>query len=281
VAKSRFSSSQAVEDDGLLIPEVGNWSEHKYALLANYCGIFTGGMKGKWNLVYIDLFAGAGYARIRETGAITKTSALLALGTKKPYDLYLINELDTERYAALVERCQQHGDGRTYRTFNLNANTGVEEILKSVPDFANGRGNLMFCFLDPFSLNLEFETVRTLGRHKVDLMVLLALQMDARRNLIYYIREESDKIERFLGDPGWRDKFAQRQQTPTEFMKFLSDEYDERMRSLGYKTEVPKVPIKTDSGVGLYYLAFYSKHERGGDFWEKIRKTATDQYTMF
>ncbi len=281
MAKSRFSSAQSVEDDGLVIPEVGNWSEHKYALLANYCGIFTGGMQGKWNLVYIDLFAGAGYARIRETGAITKTSALLALGTKKPYDLYLINELDAERHAALVQRCQRHGDGRTYRTFNLNANTGVEEILRSVPNFANGRGNLMFCFLDPFSLNLEFETVRTLGRHKVDLMVLLALQMDARRNLTYYIREESDKIERFLGDPDWRAKFAQRQQTPTEFMKFLSDEYDERMRSLGYKTEVPKVPIKTDSGVGLYYLAFYSKHERGGDFWEKIRKTATDQYTMF
>lgn len=281
MAKSRFSSAQSVEDDGLVIPEVGNWSEHKYALLGNYCGIFTGGMQGKWNLVYIDLFAGAGYARIRETGAITKTSALLALGTKKPYDLYLINELDAERYAALVERCQRHGEGRTYRTFNLNANTGVEEILRSVPNFANGRGNLMFCFLDPFSLNLEFETVRTLGRHKVDLMVLLALQMDARRNLTYYIREESDKIERFLGDPGWRAKFALRKQTPTDFMKFLSDEYDERMRSLGYKTEVPKVPIKTDSGVGLYYLAFYSKHERGGDFWEKIRKTATDQYTMF
>lgn len=281
MAKSRFSSAQSVEDDGLVIPEVGNWSEHKYALLANYCGIFTGGMQGKWNLVYIDLFAGAGYARIRETGAITKTSALLALGTKKPYDLYLINELDAERHAALVQRCQRHADGRNCRTFNLNANVGVEEILRSVPNFANGRGNLMFCFLDPFSLNLEFETVRTLGRHKVDLMVLLALQMDARRNLTYYIREESDKIERFLGDPGWRAKFAQRQQTPTEFMKFLSDEYDEHMRSLGYKTEVPKVPIKTDSGVGLYYLAFYSKHERGGDFWEKIRKTATDQYTMF
>ena len=139
----------------------------------------------------------------------------------------------------------------------------------------------MFCFLDPFSLNLEFETVRTLGQHKVDLMVLLALQMDARRNLSYYMREESVKIERFLGDPGWRERFAKQQQTPGEFMKFLSDEYDERMRSLGYKTEVPKVPIKMDSGVGLYYLAFYSKHERGGEFWDKVRKTACDQYSMF
>jgi len=281
MARPRSNSLHSVEDDGLIIPEVGNWSEHKYALLANYCGIFTGGMQAKWNLVYIDLFAGAGYARIRETGSITKTSALLALATKKPYDAYLINELDSERYSALVQRCQRHSDGRAFKTFNLDANTGVAEILGNVPDFANRRGNLMFCFLDPFSLNLEFDTVKTLGQHKVDLMILLALQMDARRNLTYYIREESEKIARFLGDPDWRAKFAKRQQTPSEFMKFLSDEFDDRMRSLGYKTEVPKVPIKTDSGVGLYYLAFYSKHDRGGDFWEKIRKTATDQYTMF
>ena len=112
----------------MIIPEVGNWSDHKYALLANYCGIFTGGMQGKWNLVYIDLFAGAGYARIRETGSITRTSALLALTTKKPYDVYLINELDSERYSALVQRCQRHADGRSYKTFNLDANAGAEEI---------------------------------------------------------------------------------------------------------------------------------------------------------
>jgi hypothetical protein len=54
-----------VSDDGLLIPEVRRWSLEKYELVGSYCDIFSSGMKNKWHQrVYIDLFAGAGYARI-------------------------------------------------------------------------------------------------------------------------------------------------------------------------------------------------------------------------
>lgn len=59
-------SQNIIEDDGLICPEVGSWAEEKYRLLALYDELFSTGMKYKWDQrVYIDLYAGAGYGRIK------------------------------------------------------------------------------------------------------------------------------------------------------------------------------------------------------------------------
>jgi hypothetical protein len=52
-----------VEDDGLECPPVGAWAEEKYRLVSLYDELFATGMKDKWDeRVYIDLYAGAGFA---------------------------------------------------------------------------------------------------------------------------------------------------------------------------------------------------------------------------
>ncbi len=67
----KFNPQIEVEPDGLFTPTVREWSLEKYKLVGSYCDIFTNGMKKKWNqLVYIDLFAGAGYAKIKENNKV-------------------------------------------------------------------------------------------------------------------------------------------------------------------------------------------------------------------
>ena len=58
------------KDDGLFIPEVGEWSKDKHYFLARYIDAFTTAMKNKkWSgLHYIDLFAGAGVERLKDSG---------------------------------------------------------------------------------------------------------------------------------------------------------------------------------------------------------------------
>ena len=57
----KFNPQIEVKPDGLFTPIVREWSLEKYKLVGSYCDIFTNGMKNKWNqLVYVDLFAGAG-----------------------------------------------------------------------------------------------------------------------------------------------------------------------------------------------------------------------------
>lgn len=79
----------SVEDDGLTMPEVGEWSEQKYNLIGAYGDIFTSSMKNRWsNLVYIDLFASSGYAKIRGSNKIVKSSALIVLSLPFPFTKY-------------------------------------------------------------------------------------------------------------------------------------------------------------------------------------------------
>lgn len=276
----KFDPIQPVDDDGLVTPDVGNWGEKKYKLVGHYCNIFSSAMKNKWNLVYIDLFSGAGYTKIRETDAILKSSALIALSVPTPFDYYAFNELDPKKYKALTERVNRHKNGSPVDVFNLDANASVDTIIKKIPNFNNGKGNLIFCFVDPFSLNLNFSTIKALAAHKVDILLLLALQMDGRRNFGIYIDEENTRIEEFLDNKNWRAEFEKEYNEKT-FIKFLSDQFDNNMKKLSYLTDVNKQQIKTDSGLGLYYMAFYSKHSLGSKFFSTITKSSDDQLTLF
>ena len=63
-----FNPILPANDDGLFIDEVGEWSESKYKLIGNYCNLFTKTMYSKFErLVYIDLFSGCGYSKIRNS----------------------------------------------------------------------------------------------------------------------------------------------------------------------------------------------------------------------
>ncbi|MHB8403045.1 MAG: three-Cys-motif partner protein TcmP [Bacteroidia bacterium] len=242
--------------------------------------MFSSSMKNKWNLIYIDLFSGAGYTKIRENGAILKSSATIAMSVPSYFDYYIFNELDKEKYDALSIRAEKHKNGSPVKVFNLDANVNIDLIIKSIPNFNNGKGNLIFCFVDPFSLDLNFSTIKALAAHKIDILLLLALQMDGRRNFGLYIDEENTRIEEFLDNKNWRQEF-QNGYTDKTFIKFLSDHFDNNMKSLGYLTDLDKQQIKTDSGLGLYYMAFYSKHPLGNKFFNTISKSSDDQLTLF
>jgi hypothetical protein len=60
-----------VNDDGLVVPEVGVWAEEKYRIIELYDALFSSGMKRKWDCrVYIDLFSAAGHAKTKEQTAL-------------------------------------------------------------------------------------------------------------------------------------------------------------------------------------------------------------------
>src|SRR5690349_4062079 len=128
------SQNLRVEDDGLMMPEVGGWAETKYRLLALYDELFSTGMKNKWDRrVYLDLYAGAGYSRIQGTTKVLKASPMIAVTVTNPFDKYIFCEgrqdlLDTLR--TRVERARAQTDA----TYILgNCDTEIEEIYRQIP----------------------------------------------------------------------------------------------------------------------------------------------------
>ena len=87
------------------LPEIGPWGEEKYRLVRNYAQIFATSMKKKWQCrVYIDLFAGAGRARIKESRKIVDGSPLISLGIEDRFDRYIFCENDSTNLDALTKR---------------------------------------------------------------------------------------------------------------------------------------------------------------------------------
>ncbi len=277
-----FDPIAFVKDDGLIIPEIGTWGLQKYKLMGAYCDIFTSGMRKQWEqLIYIDLFSGAGYAKLKQDGRIIKTSTLIATSIPNKFTKYIVGEFEGDKINALKQRAELCNNGVNIEYIQGDSNKNINRIIDAIPKENNA---LRFCFVDPFSLNLEFETIKKVAAiGRVDFLILLALQMDGKRNFHNYIRDESEKIDKFLGNNNWRDPFKRGEIHQKDFMKFLADTYDNNMKNLGYVVDpVLKYEVKNDeANVPLYYLAFYSKSKKGNDFYKKIEKYQSPQQKLF
>lgn len=282
--KKKFDPIILTEPDGFIIPEVRSWSIEKYKLVGGYCDIFTTGMRRKWDqLVYIDLFAGAGYAKIKETGKTYFSSSLIAMSLPNPFSKYMLCEADKEKCAALKNRVKMHFPYLNVVIINGDSNQIIDAVKAEFPSFGKGNTLLSFCFVDPFSLNLNFRTIETLGKESlVDFLILQALHMDGNRNLGKYIKEENDKISNYLGNPNWREEFDREcRGNISNFVKFLADQYVLKMKGLSYIPEANMHPIRSNiKNLPLYYLAFFSKHSTGIDFYKKVNRYCNPQFKL-
>jgi three-Cys-motif partner protein len=204
------------------------------------------------------------------------------LSIPNPFTKYILCEQDSHRYEALKTRVK-----RDYNTLDCDiiqgdSNIIIEQVLKLIPKYNRNNKVLTFCFADPFSLNLNFSTIKSLSNNFTDFLILQALHMDANRNFDNYNKEENQKISNYLGLDNWRydfelDGYSNRK----DFVKFLAEQYQSQMAKLGY------IPTKhmhhvhsTEKRLPLYYLSFYSRHPRGEEFFDKVQKRVKQQLTL-
>lgn len=256
----------ALQDDGLVIPEVGYWAKRKYHFLKRYLDLLSTGMKNRWkHRIYIDLFSGAGYAKYSGTKTIVPTSSLLAATTKTPFTFMHLCERDSAKCNALKVRIDRHSNGAKYKIHEGDANTCVDDILNGVPI----RDSLSIAFVDPFGLHFDFESARKLSQRKVDLIVLLADNMDAMRNWkAYYESNPQSSLDRFIGEPGWREAFNS---TPTDKLaEQFRNRYKDQLSTLGYRF-FETLQVQNSHDRDIYTLLFASEHQKGLEFWDMAK----------
>ncbi|MFQ5817164.1 MAG: three-Cys-motif partner protein TcmP, partial [Terriglobia bacterium] len=258
----RETSSIQPKPDGLPTPEVGAWAETKYRLVALYDRLFSTGMKAKWDTrVYVDLYAGAGYAQIRGTNRIIHGSPLLALDVPDPFDKYIFCEANSAFLQALEYRIARLFSGANVQLILGDCNDKIDEMHAAIPKSSKRHTVLSFCFVDPFNIGIKFATVRKLASHRMDFLVLLALYMDANRNVAHYTSPENSKVDEFLGTNAWRQRWQDEQRKGTDFPPFLAQEYARQMEALGYLPR-PMYEMKEvrsdEKNLPLYHLALFS-----------------------
>lgn len=256
----------------------------KYRLVSLYDELFTTGMKSKWTRIYIDLYAGAGYSRIRGTSRILKGSPALALTVPHPFDKYIFCEENAELLGALRRRTERIFPGADVSYVLGRCDQQVDTICEQIRAGSRDARALSLCFVDPFDFGIKFETIRRLSQFRVDFLVLLAIGMDANRNYERYVEGESTKIDEALGNSTWRERWEQLSAPRREFRSFLAQEFSNSMETLGYLPQPihnMKHVRSDEKNLPLYYLALFSRHPQAYKFWTDVLKYGEDQRQLF
>lgn len=269
------------EDDGLLIPsDLGPWTEDKFDLIRLYCQLFSSAMKNKWTRVYVDLYAGSGLCRIRGRNQVLLGSPLIALSVDAPFERYIFCENDPERFSALKTRVEKNYSQYDARLIPGNFEENIDKICLAIPS-----KSLVLCFVDPFDCDFDIDNLKRISKcaHGVDFLCLLALHMDAKRNVPHYLQPDS-KIDKMIGNTSWRSRWSQRSDIHEDFAKFLAREFAQSMSNIGYM-ETPLHQMREvrthDTNVPLYYLALFSKNPTAFKLWAQVLKYSTKQSSLF
>lgn len=269
--------------------DVGEWSAEKLDLLRcclggnSQRGGFLPATTAAHQRYYIDLFAGPGQDKVRETGQIIDGSPLIALkgGPPEFTELFFV-DADPKNVASL----EAHRDDYPNRSVHIcsgDANVQVDYVLSQLPTRFP-----VLAFLDPRGAELRWETVAKLARHKeatfpkIELFILYAYN----HGLVRFMPHDPNKmvyqdmLDRVMPDPmGWRRVYAQRvgqQAGPNEIRRAMLDEYVRGLKSLGYKYVPPPRLITRPDVRPLYFMVFASDHAAGGKIMEWCLKNVRD-----
>lgn len=270
-----------VEDDGLACPEVGPWAEDKYRMISLYDTLFSKGMRNKWGKrVYIDLYAGSGFGRIKGTSTVLKGSPILALTVPDPFDKYIFCEESEELLDALRKRTERIAPTASVDYVLGDCDEQIDKICSLIPQYSSTQTVLSLCFVDPFDFGIKHKTVRKLSEFYIDFLVLLAIGMDATRNYDLYVDGASTKIDEAIGNKDWRERWKQFARKE-DFRRFLAQEFAKSMESLQYlpQEQYQMKEVRT-ANRSLYYLALFSRNVRAFKFWQEVLKYAPNQQSF-
>lgn len=250
--------------DGGAARVVGEWAADKQYYVGEYQTIFSRGMSKKWRRrVYVDLFAGPGACVTRGTDHFYDGSPLIAF--RRPFTHHIYVDLDPLAIESLDRRVAPWRRERSVEVITGDCNDVVDKVINLIPKDA-----IVFAFIDPTNWQIRFETVRRLCLdRRVDVLLTFQVGMLKRNRMVANMK----KVDAFFGTDTWRPALESGEQAK---LSHFATCYGAQMASLGYmdlgSAAEPKMRIST--GTLLYTLRFYSKHQRGHEFWEKVARIA-------
>ena len=280
--------SLTVEDDKLLIDDVGPWAEKKYNLISYYIDTFATSMKDKWdNRVYIDFFSSCGYSRLNND-KILAGSPIIALNIKHPFNKYIFCEIDPEKKCVLETRIKRDYPPLDECIFEGDINNKIEEVIKSIPVPSKSNKVLCLSFVDPYNIqNLSFNTIECLAKSRYsDFMILLPTHMSVQRQFYKkYFRRNDISLESFLGRSNWRKKFELYIKSGRRSIaSFVLEEFCNHMEEINFlKIELNDVILVKEpkKNLPLYHIVFFSKNKLGIDFWQRALRGTNAQRSLF
>jgi three-Cys-motif partner protein len=234
----------------------GNWTTIKLDLVAKYLLAYTRVMsRTGFRTTYVDAFAGSGY-RDPTRGPMdassttpvfpgfdeptsqesTDGSARIALKTQPPFDRYIFIEKNRSRCAQLEALRLEFSDLATRITVHAgDANAEIRKLCQQ-----NWDRDRAVLFLDPYGLQVEWESIRSIAYTKaIDLWLLFPLGIGVGRLLTKSgdIPDEWRRcLDKLLGSSNWFEEFYRIDPNPDLY---------------GHEQQLLRAPVEE---IGRYFL---------------------------
>ena len=282
-------------DPGPVDP-IGPWSAQKHQLLHDYLSSYTTVMKGqRWcrdGYHYIDAFAGSGRPVLRDAHEqrYIDGSPRIALGIPNPFTTYTFIEMEPWRVARLRELKDEFPD-RTIRVVPGDCNEVIVE--KITPRIRHERFNRGFIFLDPFGINLAWETIEAVAETGALEIFLNFPTMGLNRAALHneldgLTAERASQMNRVWGSEGWRDLIYERRQGLWEAREFkkaptraehLGRLFIEHRLAKVFRHVSDPIVMTNSHGAPVYCLIFAGHNETGakiaGSIFDRHQRRAT------
>ena len=253
------------------LDEVGIWSEIKLEIIKKYASAYTTILsKEAWcrGYVYIDAFAGAGLHISKTRGEVIPGSPLNALDINPPFTEYHFIDLDKDKASVFESIAKENPRVCAYQG-------DCNEILvnKIFPKLNFATYKRALCILDPYKINIEWETIKKAADLKTIDMFLNFSIMDVNRNilvedLLLAKQEDIDRMNTFWGDESWKELlyirqknlFGKIQQIKIDTFEKLALGFEERLKKVaGFKYVPEPILMRNTKNGPLYYLYFASQ----------------------
>ena len=265
---------------------VGKWAEEKIYHLVQYFGIFSNGMKNKWNgeLNYIEICSGPGRCVSRDDGMEFDGTALSILKHKafRHIKKALFFDFNNIVIETLNKRIENLGIKNAKVLFGDYSQP--EKLRDEIRNIVNPK-SLNLVFIDPTDCSVPFSLISNIKQviPKTDFIINLATGTDFNRNVINaLLKKESyqNTVEKYSGFIGSSDffndskniKFA-KEGNNTGLRNSFRKYYKNNLMSLGYKYfDIKRIKH-------YYDLLFASQDPQGLSFWEKANKIKFNDQT--
>lgn len=205
----------------------------KLETVERYLSAYTTALKRQsFELLYVDVCAGSGTSiprsalpdravnedqsqllepsePIADTDKIIVGSALRSLGARPPFDRYLLNDVKKSNVDAL--RCAIDSDFSHLADRVTLSQFDANKMLLDLCRKTNWRSTRAVVFLDPFGLQIKYDTLLALGRTEaVDVWYLVPVFAMYRqvRGDGFVLEDGGRSVDEALGTNEWRDVVA-------------------------------------------------------------------------
>lgn len=235
--------------------------------------MFTTASRRSSERVYIDAFAGGGTGVARLTGEEFKGSPQIALEAQPAFTRLRFFEHDRSRASELRQHIAEVHPGRDAKVLEGDCNQAIPAALAELKAI---KWAPMFAFLDPDGMEVHWETIEAIARHrrnrrglKAEMWILFSHMLSRTLPLkVEASPEDLARAERLFGTDAWRQIYELRRANaipPAEARARYLNLFRWRLEEdLGYARAHPLTIVNT-RGRPLYEMVFATDHPVGSD----------------